>query len=690
MNAVFERAMTRETNELDYTPEDRLVRGRDDAGSAPVAVRLLTGEKGTAARRLALSVDAAVREIRAIVGTPRPGGGRYRCGDVAVLMPRLTRQGEQVARRMKDQGVPVYYDGRDSYFELPEVRAFHSLLTLMQNPSDDIACLAVLKTVFRCTDEELARIRARFPKKRYRWHEAFAAMAAEEGPEGAKAAEILRTLGEWRFRRDTMRLHGYVWYLLRESGLYAAMGARPGGEQRQGNLRIIARKADDMESRGKATLADMLREFSEEIAGDRSRGAHVMGENEDCVRLMTIHKSKGLQFPVVILLDLDCDISLRGEDMPLCHRSLGVCLPYVNRDLGIRRQSYAQPVFVHARLDDERAERCRLLYVAMTRAQERLAVILHTGGGAPASWSEAPSADRAARAGSMADWVMQAVSDLRRSGNSPFEVTEEEAAENPADGNEKGEIAVTVREGPNDALTWWDEPAREGPAVPAKTSVSSLVRRMAEPSDDEETADDKRRDLVLHTPMLLTELPAEPAWLREEVSSGARRGTANHRFLSLVPLDDLRAAGPERLLSALAGVMRDMRERGVISEEEAGLISLRGCAAFFASEIGQAMLSAERVEREWRFNLRLAEGRLVQGIADAAFLAGGAWTLVDYKTDAIESTEAFVARHAEQLNWYGEAVRRLTGQPVRRLALWSLSRNEAFDVPVASPMDCFT
>ena len=109
------------------------------------------------------------------------------------------------------------------------------------------------------------------------------------------------------------------------------------------------------------------------------------------------------------------------------------------------------------------------------------------------------------------------------------------------------------------------------------------------------------------------------------------------------------------------------------------------------SPLGRDMLRAERVEREWRFNLRMpGQQRLLQGIADAAFYDGGAWTLLDYKTDRVDDPEAFVAKHAEQLNWYGEAIARLTGRPVRRLILWSLSLCRAFDVPIRSPLECFT
>ncbi|MBR4459436.1 MAG: UvrD-helicase domain-containing protein [Clostridia bacterium] len=700
VNAVFGRAMSGGANEIDYTPDDRLVQGRTDGGNAPVTVRILESAKANASARLAFSVDAAVREIRSVVGTEKPGGGKYRCGDIAILMPRLSRQGESVVHRMRDQGIPVYYDGRDAFFDLPEIRAFHSLLVVMQSPTDDIALLAVMKGApFRFTDRELGEIRRRYPKKQYRWHEAFFAMCGEEetGALAEKCRRCRETLREWRFRRETLRLHEYIWYLLRESGLYAAMGARPGGEQRQGNLRILARKADDMEARGKSTLAAFLDEISGEMESDDGRSAHQMGENEDDVRLMTIHKSKGLQFPVVILLDLESPIHGRKNGLPLIHRNLGVCLPYVNRTLGIRRPCYAERLFAQTLDEDERAERCRVLYVAMTRAQDRLLVIACPGDKEPDAWSRTPDAARAAEVTSMADWLIQAASDLADEADSPFSVVREEARENEQAEAAAPALATSVAGAAVGALKWWDGllAEREGlSARPLKTSVSSLVRRSLEPpDDDEETAEDKRREDLLRTPILLSEVPAEPDWLVEgrHQAGGAKRGTANHHFLSLVPLDALREAGNSRLLSVLADALRDMREKHILTEQEAALVSLRQCAAFFRSQPGREMLASPRVEREWRFNLLLGDDpsggqTILQGIIDAAFLTGETWTLLDYKTDRIEDRDLFIARHAEQLNWYAEAVAQLTGRPAERLLLWSLSLGEVFTVPRRAPI----
>ena len=131
---------------------------------------------------------------------------------------------------------------------------------------------------------------------------------------------------------------------------------------------------------------------------------------------------------------------------------------------------------------------------------------------------------------------------------------------------------------------------------------------------------------------------------------------------------------------------------GCFRQREMDLVQLSGIAAFYESDIGQRMLQAEEVHREWSFNLRLSDQHvtLLQGIIDCAFLEKDAWVLVDYKTDHIESEEAFVTRNVRQLNWYGLALERITGKPVQEMWLYALGKGRAYPVEKKQEGMCFT
>ena len=165
-----------------------------------------------------------------------------------------------------------------------------------------------------------------------------------------------------------------------------------------------------------------------------------------------------------------------------------------------------------------------------------------------------------------------------------------------------------------------------------------------------------------------------------EEKRGAWRGTLMHRFLSLADLDRVRKAGedPE---GELAKILEEMVASSVFTGEEGAAISTGEAAAYFRSPLGVRMLASPGVRREWGFNLyREERNLLVQGVIDCAFLEGDEWVLVDYKTDRVEDTKAFTDEYRPQLKWYAEAIRDLTGKPVKETWLYSLSRGEAYPV----------
>lgn len=705
-NRVFRRLMKASVTELDYLPEDELIPGRATEQNASVEIELMTasGEKKRAAELLTAQALRTAARIEGMTRETFFDGEKertYTYRDMVILMPSVSRAGAQVADVLQSRGIPVYFDGTDSYFTLPEILTVTSLLTLIDNRMQDVPLLAVLKmTPFLLTDQDLADIRLCKTGRDVPFWEAFDACCAQKTSLGKRCEEIRKQIEEWRFLSRMVPLSEFLWRILRETGLFAVSGALPEGELRQANLMLMCQRAAEYEDAGGVSLHGFLQVIEELRAAGDSRSAKVLGENENLVRIMTIHKSKGLEFPVVFVLGLGDALHLQSGKSLRTHSRLGVCLPYMNPDMNIRRETVLDRAFDLQRKLDEKAERARILYVAMTRARERL-ILLVNAGEDMSMWQLPESPYRIWQASSMADWLMQAVCDdvpaqklstgYQQPGT-PWKINA--LTIDDPQGVEKTQLFHT-------GLAWldavvslppgkkmdqaWQEEERPYDALPLKTSVSAMVRQQAlhDPfplRDDDESSEDKARAEEIVSPLRLSELPRQPAFLQQKQLTGAQAGTLVHHVLALVNLDSLR--GATNLAEALATELTGLLERGLLSKEESRILRPNVLVRFYQSEMGQRMLRSQDVRREWHFNLRLREqgDSLLQGVIDCAFREGDSWILMDYKTDHIHDEEAFQARYALQLRLYAQAVEQITGRPVREKWLYALTMGKAFRI----------
>lgn len=703
-NRVFRSAMQREVTELDYLPEDELIPGRETVDDPPVEIRMVAkSEKDGAAACLESETAVVTARIRQLLQTPMGEGERnFQYRDMVILLSKTSGVGARLAELLEEQGIPVFFDGKDDYYGLPEIRTVCELLRVIDNPMNDIALLTVLKMIpFSMDEQELAAIRACKFGRDVPFYEAFAAACEQENELGLRCRKVQDMLGEWRFRREAMPLSDLVWYVIRETGFYAACGAYPEGELRQANLRLLCQKAAEYEQSSDGVLSGFLRVIDQQMRAQDSTGAKVLGENENLVRIMTMHKSKGLEFPVVFLMRLTGSLMGKNSGALKRHARLGIVLPYVNRPLNIKRELAGSEAFKHQRKLDELAERCRLLYVAMTRARERLILTGCVESTDKLTWRLQRGPYRVWAADCMLDWVMQAVTDelpqnalaQGQTMSGPWMVRVEEdcplesrrqvisAAETVAWAENMASMA------PDTSFAWWSEIGQARDIRPAKTSVSSIARKevLGDPlpmPDTEESEEDKRAGEDIISPLRLSELPSKPAFMEEKQVTGAERGTLMHHFLALVAIDRVRGLSGFELTEAVYAQMGELVQNGCFEEASSSLLDVAKVTGYLASPLGQRMLASENVRREWAFNLRIdrRHGTLLQGVIDCAFEEDGRWILVDYKTDRIDSDEAFVQRHALQLSWYAEALERITGKPVAELWLYSLGKSRPYPV----------
>lgn len=704
-NRVFRHLMREQVTELNYLPEDELIPGRETDDGAPVEIHVIdteTAEDEEKVTSLEAEAGVLIERMRELLQTPFRDGDTirlYTYRDMVVLLPKTSGVGARLMELLTERGVPVYFDGADNYFDLPEIVAVKSLLSVIDNPLQDVPLMAALKaTPFGMTDADLAAIRLCKMGRGVPFSEAFEVCRTRDDELGRRCAAVAKQLADWRFQAENTRLSDFLWSLLRTSGFYASCGALPKGELRQANLRLLCQRAAEYEANGGETLSGFLDLAEQQRAADDQRSAKTLGEGENLVRIMTMHKSKGLEFPVVFCLQLSGKLHKAYTSDINLHSGLGVSLPYVNRPLNIRRRTMADAAFAERRLLDEKAERARLLYVAMTRARERLILVGCTPEKKRSCWFLPESDDRIGRAESMTDWLMQAVLTEdpgalgRPNPAMPWTVTlrraprleEPEATDSVSDLDAWLTDAMAPR--PGEELPNWDALEQPAPAAPLKTSVSSLTRKQAyhDPlplSDEEESPEEKRQQEIITVPLRMSELPSKPAFLQEKRVTGAELGTLTHRLLSLLPLEAMRVP-PEELPEALRRETHAMVERGQLAAKELLMLPLDRVADFYRSDLGSRALRSPTVRREWSFNLRLEDGEtLLQGVIDCAFLEDGRWVVVDYKTDHIQDEDAFVERYTEQLRWYGRALARITGLPVAERWLYALEKRRAYAIP---------
>ena len=701
VNEVFREAMDRRITDMNYDPEDHL-RCNVKGDFGPIDVILVQkGEED--ADKLEAQCEAAGRYIQSLITPSAESSSQehYRYKDIVILVKVAKGTASAIVDHLKKMHIPVMYEGVPDFFGLAEVKAFVSLLTAIDNLHNDDALVGTLiNTPFLFTESELADIRLE-KNESVPFYEAFE-MCVERNvkPIDIRCRQVVDQLNGWRKISESMPVPDFIWWLMRETGVYAARGAYPDGKARQANLDALYQRALDGQKAGNIRLSDfisVLREESETKQSD-SDDHPTMGAGDNFVRVMTMHKSKGLEFPVVILMDLQKSIRRKRNDEKLrinvssSGGALGLYLPAIQRRKHSTMDSQGRDAFDIQALRRNISEGTRLLYVAMTRAMQKLCLIGSYQEGDEKLWLNQTRAARIWKTDSMLDMMMPAV--LRRVKLPDADETSEDDLWRVScvsgKAIEEAEEAADTVDSRIESVLESDEPMRlfmpeHAEPVPLKTSVTTLTQHVKPLSEDdsEETLEDKRKTEEAVRTFRLSTAASRPAFLEDEQETAAAVsiGTATHRFIRLIRLDALRKEGanPDQVIRA---EMEWMRDRSILTEDEAQKIRLDGVISFFRSDLGKRMLESREVKREATFTMRMDPhgSTMVQGIIDCAFKENGEWILIDYKTDYDTAPEIFVPRHEMQMNWYRTALERLTRMNVKEMWLFALRAGKAYPV----------
>ena len=705
VNRVFSRLMTKEWGGLVYDRDQYLTRGREPSESHPAEVYLLT-QAGNADDRRRYEAREIARYIKTLVAKgkmiPDRDGVRpmtYR--DAAVLLRSGKGRLDLYEKAFREEGVPVTAEGAVGLYSTPEGEYVLNLLAVVDNPYNDIALLTLLTSPpFAFSPEDLARVRAARKKEPL-----IRAVRARAGEGDEKSREFLDRLDRWRREKTEKRLGRLVREIYDELGLPSLMRAGEDGEARLQNIYRIASAAEEYEAAG--GLASFLRGAALAVENGREPEGVSPASGRDAVRVMTIHKSKGLEFPVVVVAECFTDVlSERGRESVNFEKNAGFGFKLHSPEKEIRYTTLTYEAVNLARRRAATAEELRILYVAMTRARERLALFAVSEDprkelGAVADLDR--DEDHVSPFRDYASWVMAAALDLDRvrtallSGLTPDLTAAsggllefhwepagtaggEETGLPPAEEDPEGEEGFSW---PEDLFRPYPHPyAEELPTKVTVTEIKNAENHQSFFRDPDRDAPARRRET------------RRPGFLTEKGLTAAEKGSAVHLALRLIDLRKV-SSGAE-----IEGELDRMEKERYLSRAERESVDPERLLAFFSSPLGRRLAGAEKVYREMRFTLtedgarvdpRLkgqGETVLLQGIVDAAFEEGDGLILIDYKTDRLmpeETPESHLRKEGydKQLALYAEALTRVTGRPVRERWIWYTRYGAA--IPVEGP-----
>lgn len=685
VNFIFERIMKRETLGLEYdinaslrpltgswqsllgTEECSCSLGNCLKPAVPAEVMLLDydeqdmPEEFEQYKKQKLEALAVARRIKEIMDEPIYDPAMKCCRmpqlrDIVILARSANELAGAYQEVFKSEGIPLYTEPQAGLLSSHEAGIITSLLSLIAGSGEDEALLAVLLSpIGGFNENELALVRSYVKDGSFsQAAEQFMDMT-ESGGIGQRLHEFFAKIESWNFLSYVLPLEQLIWRIYEETGYYYYVSALPMGQVRAENLRQLARRAGEYMLLSGESLSGFLSylEFGRKLGGDIEEGA-TLGEKDDVVRLMTIHKSKGLEFPICLLVSCGQAFNKNEARQNIqldSELGIGVKMRRLNKETGVFevRQSMARAAIAAKKAEEGVAEEARLLYVGMTRAISRLIVC---GTITPKS-QFAGGKYSIAHANSFLEFIMPAL--LRHPDAEILRERFEGFSREPGGGRIKISIrdAHSLREEKEEPVSELLQNAlKEG-----KRDISYLEERFSRRYALEAAT-------RLRSKRAVTELFGDrevplrrPSFMRE--LSGAQMGNLYHTAMERL---DIRGDVSVRGISAQLDGMVD---KGIFTPEERALVKPEKLAAFFEGEIGKRLLSANKVYREEPFCIWVeqeGERVLVQGVIDCYFIEDGHAVLIDYKTDsAAADSEKTAQRHRPQLEMYALAIKEITG-----------------------------
>lgn len=653
--------------------------------------------------------------------------------DIVILLRTTSGWAEDFKKIFEKEGVPAYVSSRTGYFQASEVRELLQLLHVLDNPLQDIPFYGTLKSFFGgFSEEEIALIRS-LGEKGTSLYENCTAFGSQN-TKASKINNFLSKLEELRRKASYTPIHKLIQDILTQTGYLEYISAKPGGEQRRANVEMLLTRAAAFENTSYYGLFHFLRyiEQLEKYQVDYGE-ADILDENADVVRIMSIHKSKGLEFPVCFVAGLSKKFNMQDTTGRfIADVDMGIGVDYIDSERRIQSRTLRKNAVAMKLKLDSLGEELRILYVAMTRAKEKLflsAVI--------------PDCDKLKESLESFEHFehfehLEHLENLERKGKVPFSVLagagsyfdfllpclenvqwvypEDILFSDVEDALRINEVKqkLLLSEGDNEIMTYLSKKfERKYPYsyladLFVKTTVSELKKAGAQNLSDKsmEYSDDLSGGMIStdrgFTKQMYEEpeiVPYIPSFIKEkEGMSGTDRGSAYHKVMELIDLRRiarLKGKGESgegflndiELKEEILSQMDEMERSEKITHEWRRSVSVAKLLKFFGTSLAERMaVAAEKKQlyKEQPFVLGLpanelnrtlpeSEMVLIQGIIDVFFEEDGKVIVADYKTDRVTEEAELIRRYQVQLDYYGQALERITGRKVAEKIIYSFA-----------------
>jgi len=675
-----------------------------------LCIAAISGEKGEDPKELeAKMIAGKIREIVGKLPVRDSESGQLRPAryqDIVILLRTTSGWDETFKKILEENAIPVFVTSKTGYFAATEVQTVLNFLRVLNNPLQEIPLFGVLKSVlFGFGDTQLATLRALDETGKRCLYDCVKLAAGEgesgegsvgygRGSNGAdaslreKCCSFLSFLNRYREYAVYLPIHKLMEQFLEETGYLYTVSALPGGVQRRINVEMLLTRAESFEKTSYSGLFHFIRYMEQLEKYDIDYGeTGASDENADVVRIMSIHKSKGLEFPVCFVSGLSKRFNRQDSVAPvLMDMDLGLAIDWVDPTARIRHTTLKKNVLARKLNADSMGEELRVLYVALTRAEEKL-ILTGTCKEDKLPQEDATqgaygySALRLQEASSYYDLVLPAWQSVGRRlqictqeellqaelvraslGYNSRQKLFEEAGKEP----EAAELALCER---------LQKPyAHENLAgLFVKTTVSELKKEGMQEEAAEGLELFPEEEVVPYLPQFVRE--------QEENVSGTTRGSAYHRLLEIFPFERQETWTAEKIRTVIEEYKADRR----LSEEYAAAINVYKIRAFLQTPLAARMAKAarsNRLHREQPFVLGLSANRLntdfpedetvlIQGIIDVYLEEEDGIVLADYKTDLVKDPKELILRYRVQLDYYEEALVRLTGKCVKEKLIYS-------------------
>ena len=693
-NYIFSQIMSIELGEIDYDEKEYLKFGAEyyEKNGDNVEINLIEtkpDENGEAFEvedeindTPQLEGKVIANRINELVGTLEvydKNTGEYRKAeykDIVILLRATTRYSDCFVEELSKRNIPVFCDNNLGYFDTSEIQITMSLLKIIDNPIQDIPLIAVLRSqIGNFTSDELVSIR--LIDRNVPFYTAMQKGITQLSEDLSNKVEtFLDILDSWRDKSKYLPLNELIWHVYTQTGYYDYVSLLPNGEKRQANLKLLIERAENYERTSYKGLFNFIN-YIENIKttnGDME-SSRIVGENENVVRIMSIHKSKGLEFPVVFLAGTSRRFNMRDfQEKIVLHQEFGFGADVIKYDKRIEYPSIPRLALIQKSKLESLSEEMRILYVAMTRAREKLIITAMNSNIEKLydKLSKSITSYRLRKATSFIDWIglsvfeknkdwqinMWKYEDVIKIANDideHYSMLLDNIDKNFVKNDSYGKIEEVLN---------WKYPYEYSTILPTKISISEIKRLQSQSETENNFV--KEKNLI-----------EKPTFMNEKIEDGTSYGTTMHALVQKLDFNNV-----------------NIDEIVDNANIEKYLINIykKNLKTFVQSELFKRIREAVTVKREISFNLNVPikeiynmenevdDKIMLQGIIDLYFIENNEIVLVDYKTDNLDDEKEFIKRYSTQLNYYKLALEKITGMNVKESIIYSFKLKKTIKV----------